>query len=328
MKAALLDNVQAVAVKDVPAPVPAENECVIRIKLAGICGSDNSLFNGKCNVPLPVIPGHEAVGVIEATRSADSKFKPGQRVVIHPNIACGTCENCTKGLPNICINKQRVGIDRNGIFAELVAVPENYVYPIPDSLTDEVAVFTEPLAVAMHGVSFRKPDADERVLVFGAGVIGQLTLQLARMSTDHVVACDLSATRLELATKLGAVDCGSSEELLAKYPASFDVVYETSGAPAGLEQAIELVAPGGTIVLFGLPSVSHPVRTDIIVRKQLKILGSIIYVDEFPAVIKLLETNQIDTATLISEEIRLEQLQQSLRDFHQPDRIKTLVRIE
>lgn len=327
MKAALLKNLETVSVEDVEVPVPAEGECLIRIELAGICGSDNSLYKGKCNVPFPVIPGHEAVGVVETTTRVNSRLHPGQRVVIHPNIACGDCPNCIKDLPNICEQKQRVGIDRNGVFAEFIAVPENYVWPIPDSLTNEVAVFTEPLAVAMHGVNFVKPAPTDKVLVFGAGVIGQLVLQLATLSTSKVIACDLSKTRLDLARKLGAEESVECEDLLQKHRGSFDIVYETSGAPAGLSQAIELVAPGGSIVLFGLPGLSHPIRSDVIVRKQIKIFGSIIYIDEFSEVISLLENNKIDTESLISDTIDLEMLGDSLKGFHQPDRMKTIVRI-
>ncbi|SDO57164.1 zinc-dependent alcohol dehydrogenase [Desulforhopalus singaporensis] len=328
MKAALLTDIETLSVAEVAKPVPAAGELLIRVKLAGICGSDSSLFRGKCNVPFPVIPGHECVGVVEEINAPGSRFVVGQRVVIQPNLACGTCTMCLKGLKNVCRSKVRLGIDRNGVFAEYVTVPQSYVWNIPDGLPDEVAVFAEPLAVARHGLDFAVPKKNDRVLVFGAGVIGQLVLQLALLTTRNIVACDLSDSRLELATQSGARSVKGCERLSDDCQAGFEIVFETSGSPAALSQAIDLVAPGGTIVLFGLPAAGHEIRSDVIVRKEIRILGSIIYVDEFPTVIELLANGRIATAPLISDTIDLEGLAENLHNFYQPNRIKTLVRIE
>ena len=312
-------------VEEVDKPVAVDDDVLVRVELAGICGSDSALFRGKCNVPFPVIPGHECVGIVEGRGKTGVGPEVGKRVVIQPNLACGSCPMCRKGMKNICRNKVRLGIDRNGVFAEWVTVPADYVWEVPESLANEVAVFAEPLAVAMHGIGFARPESSDHVLVYGAGVIGQLVLQLASMTADEVAACDLSKSRIRLAEKFGARGVIGGEN--AACQSGYDIVYETSGAPGALSQAIDLVAPGGTIVLFGLPAAGHEIKSDLIVRKEIKILGSIIYVDEFPSVIKLLEEGKIDTYPLISERVDLDGLDENLQDFYNPNRMKTLVRI-
>ena len=307
-------------------PQPKDDEALISVSLSGVCGSDHSIFNGKYDNPYPIIPGHEAVGTIEEAGTLVSNFQIGDKVIIHPNYSCGECDMCRSGLKNICRNKVRVGIDINGVFADYIAVPEKALYRVPETLTEEVAVFAEPLAVCAHGVQMTPLTPKDRVLVFGAGVIGQLTLQLARQHTEEVYACDLIDFRLDLARQLGAKEGISSQKRLAALENSFDVVYETSGANIGLEQAVKLAAPNATIVLLGVSAQPSPVATNLIVRKELKIKGSMIYGDEIPTCIDLLNRNVINTEPLLSSVIELDQLQDVLDNFSAPERLKTLIK--
>jgi 2-desacetyl-2-hydroxyethyl bacteriochlorophyllide A dehydrogenase len=327
MKAVVLKEVGLLQVEQRTTPSAKADEVLVRVELAGICGSDNSMFHGKLAAPLPVTPGHEAVGRIEALGSGVKTFSIGQRVTIHPNYYCGACPMCKKGLTNICHNKIRLGVDIDGVFAEYVVVPAAALYPLPETLASEIAVFAEPLSVAVHAVKQTPLKCTDRVLVFGAGVIGQLTLQAALLETPNVSACDLVAARLELAQSLGADRTFGAQESLDDFEAAFDVIFETSGAPAGLELAIKLAVPGGTIVLLGLPGTSHPISTMQIVRKELHILGSMIYTDEFPRSIELLAQSKIRTAPLVSGIIPLEELSDSLLNFSAPQRMKTLVTV-
>lgn len=325
MKAAVIKEIKTLTIEDVTIPEPAENEVRIRVHLAGICGSDSSIYQGKLAAPFPVIPGHEAIGTIEALGAQASFFCIGQRVTIHPNYFCGECPMCKKGLTNICRNKIRLGVDINGVFADYVVVPEKAVRAIPDSLTDEVAVFAEPLAVAVHAMQVAQLESTDRVLVFGVGVIGQLTLQMALLYSQDITACDLVPSRLELAKHMGARRTISDQDELEASDSAFDVIFETSGAPPALEMAIKLAAPGGKIVLLGIPGQSHTVPTVQIVRKELKILGSMIYTDEIQSSIEILEKGQIQTKPLVSGIISLEQLNENLENFNSPQRMKTLV---
>ena len=327
MRAAVLERPGTITT-NIKAEKPAAkaDEVLISVSLSGICGSDHSIFKGKYDNPFPIIPGHEAVGIIEEAGSQVTRFKGGQKVIIHPNYSCGECDMCRKGLKNICRHKIRVGIDVNGVFADYIAVPEKALYSVPESLADEVAVFAEPLAVCAHGVRMTSINPNDRVLVFGAGVIGQLTLQLARQHTEQVYACDLIDFRLDIARHFGAKEGIVSQQRLNDFHNCFDVVFETSGANAGLEQAIQLAAPKGTIVLLGVPSAPSPIAVEKIVRKELQIRGSMIYTDEIPDCIDLLHRGAIDTKPLLSNVIGLDQIQEVLDNFSAPERLKTLVR--
>jgi L-iditol 2-dehydrogenase len=327
MKAALLVEPRAIEIRDVQAPEPGPDEVLVRVVIAGICGSDYSLYHGKLAVPLPVIPGHEAVGLIERLGLGVSGFALGQRVTIQPNFGCGECPVCLSGHINICPAKVRLGIDRDGVFAEYVRVPARYVWPIPEGLEDEVAVFAEPLAVATHALKIAAPRKGDHTLILGAGVIGLLTLQMAALHGGEVTACDLVEKRLALAKRLGASQVISANDPMESAYNSFDLVYEASGSQEGLAQAIQLAGPGGRIVVVGLPGKENPVATALIVRKELQIMGSMIYTDEFPQVIDMLKTRQIETAPLITAKIHLSELNRTLKGFASPDRVKILVTV-
>ncbi len=326
MRAAVLEQTTKLTIRDLPDPVPGAGEVVIAITLAGVCGTDYSLYNGKFSVPLPVVPGHEGIGVVKETGPGVSNVAVGQRVVIQPNFACWACDLCNSKLDNICPEKVRLGLDINGVFAQYVKVPARYVWPVPEGLDDRTAALTEPLAVAAHGVKILPPAKGDRVLIIGAGVIGLMTLLLAKLEGAKVTVLDLLTEHLSMAENMGADSTyqvgGRNGE---PEPSSFDLIYETSGAPSGLADAIGLAAPGGRIALQGLPGTEHPVSTTMIVRKELTIRGSMIYTDEFPGVLELLKSGRIDPTPLISGVIGLDDIDNALKNFTSPDRFKVLV---
>lgn len=328
MKAAVIKEIGKIEVNDVEIPVPGPGEVRIQVSVGGICGSDNSMFHGKLEAPFPLIPGHEAVGIIDAAGDNVKDLKAGQRVTIHPNYFCGVCDMCRNGLTNICISKIRLGVDIDGVFAEYAVVPVSAVFPVPENMPDEVAVFAEPLAVCLHGVKKAGIKSTDKVLVLGAGVIGQLCLQLAKEHSERITSSDLLGSRLELAKRMGAAQVFSDRDELYAHQGEFDVIFETTGSPAGLNECIELAAPGAVIITLGLPAIEHPVSTVKIVRKELTIKGSMIYTTEIPESLELLAHGGIDTASLVSSYINLEQLRDALRHFDEPSRMKTLVRIK
>lgn len=327
MKAALLVEHGNLIVTEVDTPVPGPGEVLLRVALGGICGSDHSLYHGKFGVPLPVIPGHEMIGRVERCGAGVSDVSPGQRVTVQPNFSCGTCALCLSGSQNLCPAKIRLGVDTNGVFAEFVKVPRRYVWPVPDDLPETVAVFTEPLAVGVHALKVCAPQPHDRTLIFGAGIMGLLTLQLAAARGAAVTACDLSPHRLALAAQLGAVRTVGDEKALQSLDNGFDLIYETSGAPGALARVVRLAAPKGRIVVLSLPGAEHPVSTVMIVRKELHIMGSLIYTDEFPEAVRTLQAGKVRTELLASGTIPLEQLDDRLKAFGSPQRVKTLVRI-
>ncbi len=324
MQAAMLLEAGQIQMGEAPRPIPGRGEVLLRVTLAGICGSDNALYHGRYDVPMPVIPGHEMIGRVEELGAEVENLALGQRVTVQPNFSCGVCELCRTGHANICSEKIRLGIDCHGVFADYVKVPASYVWPLPDDISDDDAVLAEPLAVAVHAHRRGACQSGDQVLVLGAGLIGLLTLQLAVQAGAEVTACDLEEGRLELARQLGAKHVMRPEDPVAS---GFNVIYETSGAAPGLTQAIELAAPAARIVVLGLPSQGSQIPAATIVRKELDILGSMIYTDEFPQTIKLLQQHQLNLAPLLSVKFPLEQLHDRMGDFSRPDCIKMVVEI-
>lgn len=327
MRAAVLIDWEKIVLKQVPTPEPEHNGVLIKIIQAGICGSDHSLYHGKYEVPLPVIPGHEAVGCVEKLGKNVSGISVGQRVTLQPNISCGQCSLCQTGSQNLCSQKIRVGIDIDGVFAEYIDVPAEYVWPIPDGVQNEAAVLAEPLAVAAHALKIMPPKKGIHTLILGLGVIGQAVMQLARLHGAEITACDLDDKRLALAEKLGATKVIAHQELIESFQNRFDLIYETCGAPPALSEAIQVAAPKGKIVLIGLPGQAHPISSTLIVRKELQILGSIIYTDEFPYVLEQLKLGRIDTEPLVTDQVPLSGLNKALMDFNTEGRMKIVVTV-
>jgi len=327
MKSALLIEPRKLIITDTPTPAPGPGEVLIRVALAGICGSDHTLYHGGFGVPMPVIPGHEAIGRIEEIGDGVTGLAVGQRVTVQPNFTCGSCALCLAGHKNICPSKIRLGVDTNGVFAEFVKVPASCVWPLPDGLEDGVAVFTEPVAVIVHAMKIMAPQSGDRTLIFGAGIMGLLALQMALVKGGEVTACDIVEGRLEMAKQLGASRIIGTQEPVESFYDAFDLIYETSGAPGALDQAMRLAAPLGKIVVLSLPGKDHPVLTDLIVRKELQIRGSLIYTDEFPESMDILKSGKIKTEPLTTRRLSLNALDKALREFTSPERLKMLVEI-
>jgi L-iditol 2-dehydrogenase len=219
-------------------------------------------------------------------------------------------------------------VDTNGVFAEFVKVPARYVWPVPDEIPDEVAVFTEPLAVGVHAMKIAAPERGEKVLIFGAGIMGLLVQQLAALHGAEVTACDVVEERLTLAKQLGAKAVIGPDAPREAFANSFDLTYETSGAPSALNQVLPLAASRGKIVVLSLPTAEHPISVVQIVRKELQICGSLIYTDEFPESLEILKGRQVQTGPLTTGRVPLPELNRVLGEFSAPNRVKTLVDIQ
>lgn len=327
MRAAVLLAPRKVEIREVPTPQPQRGEVLVKLKVAGICGTDYALFSGNLATRFPLIPGHEATGEIAALGPEVRDLTLGERVTIQPNLFCGKCAMCLKGRENICLNKIRLGLDTDGVFAQYIAVPKGNVWHLPEDLPFSAGTLTEPLSVVIHGIEKCPPSPGERVLVYGAGIIGLLFVQLAVLAEGWVAAFDIAEPRLALAMELGAKKVFGSMADLDKEAASFSIVYETSGVAEALSHIVRLCSPGGRVVLTGLPDSEFPLSTTQIVRKELVVQGSMIYKDEFRTAIDLLMQKKIKTQLLISETYPLERLKEAMEGFKSPKRVKTLIQI-
>lgn len=272
---------------DRPEPRAGSGQVVVRVLGVGICGSDLALLSWRWRPPtVPWVPGHETLGEIVETGPGVGAGRLGQRVVIEPNFPCLACPACLSGLTSACADRISLGFSAPGTLAERVAVPAEFAWEVPGEWSDPDAVCVEPLTVAhaairRSGLLTGHPAA-ARCLVIGAGSQGALlcVALVALGITPSVI--EPHAGRRQLAAELGALPAGPGE-------AGFGVVFETSGTAAALADAVERAATGGTVVLIGLSSELAPLATETVVRRQLRIQGSLTYdhPDDFAAVLKL-----------------------------------------
>ncbi len=246
MRALVFDG--KLAIRDIDKPIPGPGEALIRVDLAGICGTDREILKGYS--AYRGVIGHEFVGrVVEC---ADDGWL-GARVVGEINIACGECAWCLRGLGRHCPRRTVMGIvNRPGCFAEYVALPVRNLHRVPDAVPDEAAVFVEPLAAAAEILSQMRLEPETKVVVLGDGRLGLLVAQVMKNAGAQVVLVGKHAWKLELARAWGVRVVTRSQDKLRS--ASVPVVVEATGSPRGLEEAFRLVEPRGTVVMkFDFP---------------------------------------------------------------------------
>ena len=303
MKALLLSAPGRLDFVDVPEPVAGPDDVLVRVKAAGICGSDIHGLDGSTGRRIPpLIMGHEAAGVIEAVGSSVSAWRPGDAVTFDSTIWCGECPFCLRGQVNLCDRRQVLGVSfgeyrRDGAFAELVVVPARILYAVPSGVSMVEAAFAEPLAVAAHAVSRGPAAGTGAVLVVGAGVIGLLVMAVLRATgCERIVAVDLSPARLERARAMGATDViVATDDVGARIREltdgrGVDVAYEAVGIGSTIALATASVVKGGTVVLIGnvSPSVELPLQWTV--SREVVLVGSAASAGEYPRALELIAT--------------------------------------
>ncbi len=308
MKAAYIEKWGEMSLKDIEIPKITHGEALVKVKYAGICGTDLHVFNGHHpTAVLPLILGHEISGIIEDVKTdKDTDLKPGDNVVIQPYHSCGSCEACLSGRDNICAQLKLLGVHEFGSFAEYVKVPLNKVYKIPKSIDLKLAAMTEPLAVAMHDVRNSGLKVGDRALVIGGGPIGVLIALVARMAgAADVVISEVNEYRLSTINKLGFKAVNPFEPdymdkaLKITKNKGFDVVFEVTGLEPSILASSKACKIGGSIVFVGLPS--KPVLMNVIeiVLKEINIRGVRIHSQvNFYAAIEAMEKGTINSELL------------------------------
>ena len=321
MKALVLEEYKKLAVNDVPEPLIAPGEVLIRVRSCGICGSDVHGYDGSSGRRIPpVIMGHEASGVI-AKLGADVKgFAEGERVTFDSMISCGHCRFCRSGSPNLCDDRMVLGVScedytRNGAFAEYVNVPAHIVFQIPDSLSFNEAAMVEPVSVAIHAVSLTPITLGDSALVVGAGMIGLLTVQALRAAgCGRIISTDLADDRLETAKKMGAditLNPKSTNIVEAVREmtggAGVDIAMEAVGAEVTVATAIDSVRKGGSVTLIGniTPKIGFGLQS--VVTREIAVRGSCASSNDYPACLEMMGRGAMRTADLLSATATLEE---------------------
>ncbi len=333
MKALVIDRPHHAIVRDVPYPKPGPLEVTIKVENVGICGTDFHIFEGEFISPYPIIPGHEFSGIVHEIGEGVVSFKPGDRVTADPSLFCGHCEFCLTHRANQCINWGALGNTVDGSMAEFVRVPMQNVVRLPDTMTFEEAAFIEPLACVVHGMNRLQVKAGDRVILFGAGAMGQQLVQaISRSGASELVVVDVSQKKLDLALELGATKALLSdrlEEELLQYPYGFDVVVDVSGIPFVIQQAMQCMGPTAKFLQFGVtaPDATVQLKPFQVYNKDWTILGSMAINHTFLPAFQWVKEGRFQLKPLISKILSLEEAATFLAKPKDPDLFKVQIKI-
>jgi threonine dehydrogenase-like Zn-dependent dehydrogenase len=338
VKAAVLHGPRTFRVEPVAVAPVGAGEVLVRVRAAGICGTDYRIWTGERPVAYPLVPGHEFIGEVAAVGPRVVRVRVGDRVAVEPNWGCGQCDLCREGRANLCLARTAVGIDCPGGFAELALLPERACWPAPPGVPDERLLFTEPLAVMLRAVGRAAPQGGESAAVLGAGTLGLLALQLLRARGCRVLVIGRTARRLELARSLGADLVVATEGSAADDPVAaarklsgrdgVDLVVEAAGTTSAVQLAlgrVGLVRPGGRVVLTGLPHGPTSVEFFWLVRRELDVRGSMIYREEFGQAVELLARGGVEVGPLLTHRFPLDAIEAALQAHRDPASIKVAV---
>ena len=270
--------------EDIPEPAIGINDVLIRVRYAGICGTDVHIFQwddwAQKTIRVPMAIGHEFVGEVVKVGSNVNDFFPGDIVSGEGHVVCGRCRNCMAGRRHLCANTQGVGVNRAGAFAEYIALPMTNIWRHHPGINQEVAAIFDPFGNAVHtALSF--PVLGEDVLITGAGPIGIMAIPVARHAgARHIVITDMNPYRLDLAKKMGAtLAINPAETSLPEVQKQlgmsegFDVGLEMSGNPAALKDMIANMSHGGKIAILGIPSKEMPMDWRQVIFNMITIKG-------------------------------------------------------
>jgi L-iditol 2-dehydrogenase len=325
MKAVLKTQSQTgLEVKDVPEPKVGDDEVLIKVKAAAICGSDLGIYqytSAYSKMKLPVIMGHEFAGEISETGSSVVGFDVADRVLSESVKACGTCSFCREGRSNLCDDSTLFGIHTDGGFAEYVSVPYGLLHRIPDQMTYEEAALVEPLSNTIHFVRDVTPFSfGDFVVVQGCGPIGLFAAQLFKLGGARVLMSGLAAdeTRLEIAAKLGIetlnIDETSLEDRVDEYTngVGADVALVAVGAPPAVRQAANIVKKRGTVTVVGIFGNKVSVDMNVLVRREMMIKGAYdARPANFPMAIELILRGDVNVLDLLTHKYPLEEAEEA-----------------
>jgi len=309
VKAIYLDKINTFSEKELAKPECGERQVLVRMKAVGVCGSDVHYWkNGRIGqfvVEEPLILGHECSGVITDVGEKVSKFAVGDRVVLEPGIPCMKCEHCLKGRYNLCQNIVFFATPPDdGVLVEEIAYDEDYVFKIPDEVTDYgLATMAEPLSVGLFATQRIKPALGEKAIIFGAGIIGITCLLAAKAAgCKDITVADIRDDRLACAKEMGADQVVNT--MKDQIPDNtFDFGYEATGADACYNLAVKCIKPGGRIAMIGMGPEIQKVDMVDYVCKEIPIVPSFRYSNTYPLVLDLLKDNQEKLKQLITHRV-------------------------
>ena len=297
-------------VRDVAPPgSPEAGEILLRVERAGICGSDIHIFHGSNPFArYPRIIGHEFAGTVEAIGPEVDGIAIGDHIVVDPVVSCGHCYACRVGRSNVCGNLEVFGVHRDGGFRDRLRVPAANCVKVPASMPLEIAALAEPFSVAANVLSRTGIDANDTVLIYGAGTVGLTVLQVAKLHGARCLIADIDEARLERARKFGADLTIHSREMSVPDAVREEndglgptIVIDGAGVPALLEEACRIASPAGRIGLLGFSPAPCNVSQQEIVKKELMLVGSRLNRRLLPSVVEWLASGRLAPADMITQ---------------------------
>lgn len=323
MKSVCLKQPGEISLVDIPRTVRGDGEILLKVRSAGICGSDIGAYKGvNPLVSYPRIIGHEIAGEVIEVPDDEVELMPGDRVILEPYVYCGHCYPCSIGHTNCCENLTVRGVHIEGGMAEYVSHPRHLLHKVPDSIPWNLVPMAEPLVISMHAVKQSETKTGEHVVIFGAGQIGLLAAQYALTIGAIPIVVDPVDERLALARSLGithTVTPVSSDALESIKTITngrmAEVVIEASGAAPAIRNAIDYVAYAGRISLVGWPKNDIALPTALITKKELTIRGSRNSVGQFPESLRLIAEGKINVAALLTKSVTIDETPATVVDI-------------
>ncbi|HYQ86261.1 MAG TPA: zinc-dependent alcohol dehydrogenase family protein [Bacteroidota bacterium] len=334
MKAALLNGPNSLTVTLKPIRKLEPGELLVKVDVCGVCGTDVHIVEGTSRSTPPVVLGHEYSGVVEDSGKTGGGQLHGRRVAVDPNIACGTCYFCRRGLVHLCSNLKALGVDIDGGMAEYSIVPERQIYFIPPAMAKETSAFIEPVSCAVHGIDRAGVKAGDTVIIIGGGTIGLIMLQLARNAgAASVIVLEPLEHKRRIATELGAdvvlnpLQDNPSTLLRDAAIQGGDVVIECVGKPQTMQLAIELARRGGTVEFFGVAPIGEkiPLEPNQVYYKELTIVGSYVNPNTFDRSIALLVAKKVRVDLFQTDKFPLDGVHEALRYQREGITIKSII---
>ena len=314
MKALVLNRYSQLDYQEFPVPVPEADGVLVRVRACGVCGSDIHGWDGSTGRRQPpLIMGHEASGEIAAVGPRAERWRAGDRVTFDSMISCGACAFCRAGQSNLCDNRRVVGVSpgeyrQHGAFAEFVALPARVLYALPEALSFERAAMVEPVSIAIHAVQRVKIAPTDSAVVIGTGMIGLLVVPALRWAgCGNIIAVDIDDKKLALARELGAHHALRSDAAAAAAEIAgltggrgADFSFEIVGFTPTLDLALRALRKGGTAVLVGNLSAKTDFPLQLVVTRELSVLGSCGSAGEYPLCLDLIARGVMRVDPLIS----------------------------
>ncbi len=325
MKGLIFKNNRLQLVRNLPLPQLKNDDALIHIKLAGICKTDQAIYEGYMN--FEGVLGHEFVGVVKDARNKDWV---GKRVVGEINIGCNSCEYCQNNMSRHCLSRSTIGIlDHDGCFAEFLSLPVQNLHAVPPDLPDEAAVFTEPLAAALEILEQRHVEPDHNVLVIGDGNLGFLIALTLVLTGCRLIIAGKHEQKLSVFRKsiknVEILNSSLNVNLLEELQNSMDIVVEASGSCSGLLSAIKAVKPRGTIILKSTYNKNSSIDLTPFMVDEICLLGS--RCGPFKPAVRLLAEGLIDPIPWIQKIYPLDQAEKAFCEMQETSSKKILLRI-